>query len=166
MKAAFIIAFASSTLAAAVKGSTPDERDVSTSGNVTQLDDIQVICGAPTSSPDNEFPASDYSYPIGLLLSSGTHKLHIDTGPSKCKQAACGSNGGAGVVVCNDEKNGVDLLYSDIGFFAQRVYEGCKHRKNGVDYVEKGQAFCPDGWNVILTDVGLTCSASTLPDYG
>ncbi|KAI1396433.1 hypothetical protein F4819DRAFT_491513 [Hypoxylon fuscum] len=124
-------------------------------------DDIQVICGAPPGSPDNSFPAYDYSYPIGMLLSGGDKRIHVDAGPGKCRQAACNDGGGAGVIVCNDGP-ATDLRAADIGWFAQRVYEKCKTRRDGQDYVEKGQAFCPDHWNVILSDVGGQCTASHL----
>ncbi|KAI1648281.1 hypothetical protein F4815DRAFT_155334 [Daldinia loculata] len=160
MKVISAVAFASPIMAAALGRAVTPIADQAKS-TFAELDDIQVLCGVP--KPDNELPATSYSYPIGLLLSSGDKRLHIDAGPGNCKQAACGSKSGAGVIVCNDEKNGVDLLYSDIGFFAQQVYNTCKHRRDDIDYVEKGQAFCPDGWNVILTDVGTDCHASTIP---
>ncbi|KAI0834617.1 hypothetical protein F5Y06DRAFT_300471 [Hypoxylon sp. FL0890] len=132
-------------------------------GVVMREDDIKVICDAPPDYPDSDFPAADYAYPIDRLLSGGSRKLHVDAGPAKCIQAACNSNGGAGVFVCNDQHNGVDLLLKDIGWFAQHVYEKCKHRADdGTDHVREGQAFCPDNWNVILSDVGSDCHAPTL----
>ncbi|OTB18858.1 hypothetical protein K445DRAFT_8881 [Daldinia sp. EC12] len=156
MKVFSIFAFASPIAAAALgRAATP----AAESANSTFA---EVLCGVP--GPENELPATSYSYPIGLLLSAEGKKIHVDAGPGNCKQAACGTKSGAGVIVCNDEKNGVDLLYSDLGFFAQQVYNKCKHRRDDTDYVENGQAFCPDGWNVILTDVGSDCHASTIPD--
>ncbi|OTA86516.1 hypothetical protein M434DRAFT_15811 [Hypoxylon sp. CO27-5] len=154
MKAVSLLAFVSPILAVAVKRESV--------GGPILDDDIKVLCGAPPNFPDSDYPALDYSYPIGLLLGGGSRKLHIDAGPANCKQAACNSGGGAGVFVCNDQHNGVDLLLTDIGWFAQRVYDKCKHRlADGTDHVQKGQAFNPDNWNVILTDVGSTCTAST-----
>ncbi|KAI1415343.1 hypothetical protein F5Y13DRAFT_187443 [Hypoxylon sp. FL1857] len=169
MKGISVLAIASSALAAAIKdsssGSIAKSLDGAQGANLAMRDDdIKVLCGAPPDYPDSDFPAQDYSYPIGLLLGGGDHKLHVDAGPAKCIQAACNSGGGAGVFVCNDQHNGVDLLYTDIGWFAQRVYEKCKHRlDDGTDHVQKGQAFCPDNWNVILTTVGSDCTASTPP---
>ncbi|KAI1658961.1 hypothetical protein F4813DRAFT_34689 [Daldinia decipiens] len=160
MKVFSVVALASPIVAATLGRAVTPTADQANS-TFAELDDIQVLCGVP--KPDNELPATSYSYPIGLLLSAGDKRLHIDAGPANCQQAACGTKSGAGVIVCNDEKNGVDLLYSDIGFFAQQVYNKCKHRRDDIDYVEKGQAFCPDGWNVILTDVGTDCHASTIP---
>ncbi|KAI1099611.1 hypothetical protein F4804DRAFT_337081 [Jackrogersella minutella] len=133
--------------------------------NLEPRDDITVLCGAPPDYPDSDYPAFDYSYPIGLLLSGRDLKLHVDAGPKKCKQAACNEGGGAGVFLCNDQSNAIDILYTDIGFFAQRVFEKCKHRQDGSDYIQEGQAFNPDNWNVILTDVGSICTASSLPGF-
>ncbi|KAK6951788.1 hypothetical protein Daesc_006313 [Daldinia eschscholtzii] len=161
MKTFSIFAFASPIAAAALgRAATPAAE--SANNTFAELDNIKVLCGVP--GPENELPATSYSYPIGLLLSAEGKKIHVDAGPGNCKQAACGTKSGAGVIVCNDQKNGVDLLYSDLGFFAQQVYNKCKHRRDDTDYVENGQAFCPDGWNVILTDVGSDCHASTIPD--
>ncbi|KAI2621779.1 hypothetical protein GGR54DRAFT_639116 [Hypoxylon sp. NC1633] len=126
-------------------------------------DDVKVLCGAPPNIPDNSLPSDQYAYPVGLLLSGGDKKIHVDAGPGNCKQAACNAVGGAGVIICNDEKNAIDILYTDVGFFAQRVYQNCRVRKGDDEFVQKGQAFCPDGWNVILTDIGKDCTAPTLP---
>ncbi|KAI1376629.1 hypothetical protein F4677DRAFT_445422 [Hypoxylon crocopeplum] len=168
MKAFTFVAFASPILAAAIKGRALDQPidSITTSLNGTHVldDDIRVLCGAPSDYPNTEFSAYDYSYPVGLLLSGGSRRIHVDAGPRKCKQAACNANGGAGVFICNDQHNPIDVLYTDAGFFAQRVYEKCKHRRDGTDYVQKGQAFCPQNWNVILADVGKVCTASTLPN--
>ncbi|KAI0381902.1 hypothetical protein F5Y04DRAFT_280549 [Hypomontagnella monticulosa] len=132
-------------------------------GLVNRDDDIKVLCGAPPDMASTEFLATDYNYPIDQMLSAGTYKLHVDAGPAKCKQASCGENGGAGVYICNDNTKPVEALYSDIAWFAQRVYEKCKVRRDGTDFLSKGQSFCPDGWNVILADVGDHCDAAPVP---
>ncbi|KAI1138670.1 hypothetical protein F5Y05DRAFT_418894 [Hypoxylon sp. FL0543] len=166
MKGFTYLALAAPILAAVFKtplsGPLAKSLDGSHAAGVAKRDDIRVVCDAPSDWPDSDYPAQAYAYPIGLLLSGGGNKLHVDAGPAKCIQAACNSNGGAGVIVCNDQTNPVDLLLTDIGWFAQRVYEGCKHRlDDGTDYVREGQAFCPENWNVILTDVGDHCDANT-----
>ncbi|KAI2609037.1 uncharacterized protein GGS25DRAFT_531942 [Hypoxylon fragiforme] len=155
-----ILALAAPILGAVIKDTSIDS---SINGTVIR-DDIKVLCGAPPTTPDNNFPAYQYAYPIGLLLSGGSRKFHLDAGPGNCKQAACNAGGGPGVFICNDATHSIDILYTDAGYFAQQVYRQCKTRHaDGVDWVEKGQAFCPDNWNVILTDVGPNCEASTLP---
>ncbi|KAI2463448.1 hypothetical protein F4781DRAFT_440608 [Annulohypoxylon bovei var. microspora] len=171
MKACSVITFASPILAAVIQSPQTLVQPKGLVGNYLnqtrpfndRRDDIKVLCGAPPDYPDSDFPASDYSYPIGLLLSGGNRRIHLEAGPAKCKQAACNSNGGAGVFICNDQHNSVDVFYTDAGWFAQQVYERCKQRRDGTDYVQEGQAFCPDNWNVILSDVGSDCTASTLP---
>ncbi|KAI2641550.1 hypothetical protein GGS26DRAFT_585940 [Hypomontagnella submonticulosa] len=128
-------------------------------GLMKRDDDIQTLCGAPPNMPNTEFLVSDYAYPIDLLLSAGDTKLHVDAGPAKCKEAACGADGGAGVYICNDNTKPIEILFSDIAWFAQQVYNKCKVRRDGTDFISKGQSFCPDGWNVILADVGDHCDA-------
>ncbi|KAL7625184.1 hypothetical protein AAE478_004399 [Parahypoxylon ruwenzoriense] len=179
MKSYSLIAFASPIFAAVIQNpalgkgilASPFAKYLnetpSASTDKQQLSDIQVLCGAPPNSPDSDLPAQDYSYPIDLLLDGGGRRLHVDAGPSKCVQAACNAGGGAGVFICNDQHDAINPMYTDIAWFAQRVYEKCKHRKDGVDYVQKGQAFNPDdNWNVILNDVGGDCTASSLPGSG
>ncbi|KAI0896128.1 hypothetical protein F4806DRAFT_502456 [Annulohypoxylon nitens] len=171
MKVFSILTRASSIMAAAIQSPQSQAPPASLIGNYLNKtrpayfnhDDVRVICGDPSDYPNTEFPSTDYNYPIGLLLSGGSRKINLQAGPRKCTQAACNAGGGAGVFICNDQPKSIDVLYTDAGWFAQRVFEKCKDRRNGVDYVEKGQAFCPDNWNVILSDVGDVCTASTLP---
>ncbi|KAI1458467.1 hypothetical protein F4805DRAFT_140391 [Annulohypoxylon moriforme] len=171
MKVCLVITLVPSVLAAVIRS---PESPIQPAGlvvnylNQTQpapfkRDEIKVLCGQPPDYPNTEFPATDYSYPIGMLLSAGSQHIHLEAGPSKCVQAACNTGGGAGVSICNDQHNAIDVLYTDAGWFAQQVYSQCKQRLDGTDYVEKGQAFCPDNWNVILSDVGSDCTASALP---
>ncbi|KAI1214768.1 uncharacterized protein F4807DRAFT_8126 [Annulohypoxylon truncatum] len=169
MKVCSVITFASSILAAVIRSPPSLVRPAGLIANQTRpvyfkRDDIRVLCGDPPDYPNTEFPTWDYSYPIGMLLSGGSRRIHLEAGPRKCIQAACNAGGGAGVFICNDQHNSIDVLYTDAGWFAQQVYSKCKQRRDGTDYVEKGQAFCPDNWNVILSDVGDECTASTLPN--
>ncbi|KAH9993353.1 hypothetical protein F4779DRAFT_631888 [Xylariaceae sp. FL0662B] len=125
-------------------------------------DDINVLCGAPPSMPDSDFPGTDYNWPIGMLMDAGSKRLHVEGGPSRCVQAACPKGGGAGVYLCNDNPGPVDIQYGDVAFFAQLVARRCRHTVGDTDYVRKGQAFYPDNWNVILSDVN-PCTAWQRP---
>ncbi|KAI5865608.1 hypothetical protein GGS23DRAFT_595127 [Durotheca rogersii] len=173
MKTYTLITFASPILAAVVKDPASVLEAQASSGakylggiyDKHRLEDVQILCGAPPNVPDSVFPATDYDHPVGILLSGGDKRLHVEAGPSKCIQAACDTGGGAGVFICNDETHPIDPLYADIGWFAQQVYFKCRDRRGDQDFVHKGQAFNPDDkWNVILNDVGPDCTASSLPD--
>ncbi|XXG99880.1 hypothetical protein Hte_006221 [Hypoxylon texense] len=145
MKVTTLLALASPIVASAIK-----------------RDDVQVKCGQPGGASDNELPASSYAYPIDQLSNHGDVKVHFYAGPAYCYLVSCNpSNNGnsAGVTVCNDKPEEVDITYGDMAWFAQRVYEQCKVRHDdGNDYIQKGQAFNNDAnWNVFLSDVGDAC---------
>ncbi|KAI8960578.1 hypothetical protein F5Y11DRAFT_329492 [Daldinia sp. FL1419] len=161
MKAFSVLALVSPIMAATIGRAVGSSSDQA-SHAIVERDDIFTQCGFP--APSNELVASAYDYPIGALLSAAGKTIHIDAGPSNCKQVICGSKSGGGVYVCNDNTHAVDLLYSDIGFFAQQVYNTCKHRRDDIDYVQKGQSFCPDSWNVILSDIGSNCQVPEIPN--
>ncbi|KAI0166749.1 hypothetical protein GGR52DRAFT_574707 [Hypoxylon sp. FL1284] len=129
-----------------------------------QRDDVKAQCGMPPDRPNTPLPASDYAYPISKLLKWGSGTLHFAAGPKACMRVSCnpGPGDNAGVIVCSDAHQEVDIMYSDIAWFAQEVYRQCKVRhSDGLDYIQKGQIFNPDApWNVILSDWGHTCPQS------
>ncbi|KAI1075659.1 hypothetical protein F5B20DRAFT_585029 [Whalleya microplaca] len=170
MKVYSLIAILPLAYAAAINGPVVDALPAREAYNETQVsyldlakrDDIKVLCGAPPSMPDTDIPLTDFNWSIGVLIDAGSKRLHVEAGPSNCVQASCSKVGGAGVYLCNDQPNPIDIQYSDIAFFAQQVTRTCQHVVGDTNYVRKGQAFCPDSWNVILTEL-IPCIASGRP---
>ncbi|KAI1776455.1 hypothetical protein F4818DRAFT_440822 [Hypoxylon cercidicola] len=159
MKAFTLLTLVSPIVAVAIKGSAVGKAVDSVDASLMERDDVTVLCGQPPDHPDTPILASEYAYPVGLLLGAGDKTLHFSKGPSACRQVACNPSTGedAGVTVCSDESVEIDILYTDMAWFAQRVYDQCKVRhSDGKDYITKGQAFNPSAkWNVILSSFGV-----------
>ncbi|KAI0476573.1 hypothetical protein GGR56DRAFT_694156 [Xylariaceae sp. FL0804] len=112
--------------------------------------DYNILCGAPPYYPSSQTWCSDYDYPLRMLLAGGDLYFNSTAGPAACQSVACDKYSGAAVYFCNDNPTNISVLFETMGEAATATIDKCCEKMQKGDFVNRGQAFSPDNWNVFL----------------
>ncbi|KAI1338409.1 hypothetical protein F5Y15DRAFT_417054 [Xylariaceae sp. FL0016] len=112
-----------------------------------------IMCGAPPYYPSSSMWCADYNYPLEMLLAVDDLYFNASAGPAACQSVSCDRDSGAAVYFCNDNPHPISVLFSTMGEAATATIRKCYVEVQQGDFVNRGQAFSPDNWNVFLGQI-------------